>query len=572
MIRVQRLLPIEIIKGLNNMDKGYKNHWIVGIRELLALLLLGFVGFYINRYIRIEGLYMDDLYMWSCYGEQSFWEFAFPIGTSTRFRPVYWIATYLEMMLVRNHPGLFVPVNIILNVLTAYLIYGFARKLSRGNFPVALLAGGMYLISHFSYYQIGQALGLLETMSLFMAILILWLLHDFLTDGKTRHFYLACLTYFLLVFSHERYLALLPLFYLALLFAPRRKNTGAMSSAEKRGRIFRFLLPLLMLLVIIGIRRYAIGTALPAGTGGTEVTDTFSLGQALQFSFQQVMYLFGVNIGPTYLAGISWADFSPVYRKLVYLSWIPLAILVLSYLVLSLRDGRFAIAKKNREFWGRNLLFLAFIALCIGCSSITIRVEMRWVYVSYAASLLYLSLMCGECTDLLGRGRAEKRYRAAEGEGSRKVLSLSATREKRAYGQRLGRMAAIVFTIPWIMYAGCMAPVERYDRAHFYDIYFWEDQDRMNSLAAETVLKYGTDAVLGKQVYILENSYGMSDFYARTFFKVYDPEKTGQGTEIHFVDSVEALAGLGLTQENALVLQEVPAARGYQDITEEVLP
>ena len=551
------------------MDTRYRNKWIDGGQAVLALLLLGLVGFYINRYIRIEGLYMDDLYMWSCYGEQSFWEFAFPIGTSTRFRPVYWIATYLEMMLVRNHPGLFVPVNIILNVLTAYLIYSFARRLSKGNFPVAVLAGGMYLISHFAYYQIGQALGLLETMSLFMALVILWLLYDFLQEGKARQYYLANLTYFLLVFSHERYLALFPLFYLALLFGPRRRSVGAMSSAEKRGRCFRFLLPLLLLLLIIGIRRYAIGTALPAGTGGTEVTDTFSLGQALQFSLQQVMYLFGVNIGPTYLSGISWTDFAPLYRKLVYLSWLPLGILVLSYLLLSVRNGRFQL--KNREFWGRNILFLAFIALCIGCSSITIRVEMRWIYVSYAACLLYLSLMCGECTDMLGRGRAEKRYRAAEGDGSRKVLSLSATREKRAYGRRLGRAAAVLFTIPWIVYAGCMAPVERYDRSHYYDIYFWEDQDRMNSLAEQTVLKYGTDAVLGKQVYILENSYGMSDFYARTFFKVYDPEKTGQGTRIHFVDSASALAGLGLTRETALVLREVPEARGYQDITEEVL-
>ncbi len=551
------------------MDTRYKNKWISRAQALAALLLLGLVGFYINRYIRIEGLYMDDLYMWSCYGEQSFWEFAFPIGTSTRFRPVYWIATYLEMMLVRNHPGLFVPVNIILNILTAYLIYAFARRLSKGNFPVSVLAGGMYLISHFAYYQIAQALGLLETMSLFMAIVILWLLYDFIAEGKGRQFYLANLTYFLLVFSHERYLALFPLFYLALLFAPRRKASGVMSSAEKRGRSFRFLLPLLLLLVIIGIRRYAIGTALPAGTGGTEVTDTFSLSQALQFSLQQVMYLFGVNIGPTYLSGISWSDFAPLYRKLVYCSWLPLGILVLSYLVLSARNGRFAL--KNREFWGKNLLFLAFIALCIGCSSITIRVEMRWIYVSYAACLLYLSLMCGACTEMLGMGRAEKRYREAEGGGTRKVLSLSATREKRAYGKRLGRLAAVFFTALWIMYAGLLAPVERYDRAHFKDIYFWEDQDRMNSLAEQTVLKYGTDSVLGKQVYILGNSYGMSDFYARTFFKVYDPEKTGQGTRIHFVDTVEELAGLGLTKDNAIVLRELPEARGYQDITEEVL-
>ena len=45
------------------------------------------------------------------------------------------------------------------------------------------------------------------------------------------------------------------------------------------------------------------------------------------------------------------------------------------------------------------VLFLVFITLCIGSSSVTIRVEMRWVYVAYAAALLffaYLSRVMGK--------------------------------------------------------------------------------------------------------------------------------------------------------------------------------
>ena len=41
------------------------------------------------------------------------------------------------------------------------------------------------------------------------------------------------------------------------------------------------------------------------------------------------------------------------------------------------------------------VLFLVFITLCIGSSSVTIRVEMRWVYVAYAAALLFFAYqMC----------------------------------------------------------------------------------------------------------------------------------------------------------------------------------
>ena len=54
---------------------------------LIFAVLLGF-GFFINREVELKGLYMDDLYLWSCYGEQSFMEYVFPMGGS-RFRFVF---------------------------------------------------------------------------------------------------------------------------------------------------------------------------------------------------------------------------------------------------------------------------------------------------------------------------------------------------------------------------------------------------------------------------------------------------------------------------------------------------
>ena len=50
--------------------------------DVLLLILLAVFGFWVNRDIVIKGLYMDDLYMWSCYGEQSLKEFVFPVGTT----------------------------------------------------------------------------------------------------------------------------------------------------------------------------------------------------------------------------------------------------------------------------------------------------------------------------------------------------------------------------------------------------------------------------------------------------------------------------------------------------------
>ena len=54
--------------------------------DLLLLAALIAWAFFVNRQFRISGLYKDDLYTWSCWGEQSFWQYAFPALTSPTTR------------------------------------------------------------------------------------------------------------------------------------------------------------------------------------------------------------------------------------------------------------------------------------------------------------------------------------------------------------------------------------------------------------------------------------------------------------------------------------------------------
>ena len=110
--------------GFSRMEKKYewKDH-VIFMGLLLALAV------WVNRGIEIKGLYMDDLYFWSCYGEQSFLEYVFPMG-STRFRFLYYLAAWLEMAVVQNHTGLFVPINILLNAALSWMLYGIGRRLA----------------------------------------------------------------------------------------------------------------------------------------------------------------------------------------------------------------------------------------------------------------------------------------------------------------------------------------------------------------------------------------------------------------------------------------------------------
>ena len=543
-------------------------------------------AFYVNRHIHIKALYMDDLYLFSFFREQDFFTFSFPIGNAVRFRPVYWALSYIEMVFVGNDPNRYWYFNVALNGLLACFLCYFSWVISNGKKWIPLLLSLVFLSAHFAYYQIAQALGILETLALGFSLVTLYFLYQELNEEKhfLRNLALSHLFFFLLVFTHERYIALLPLFYVPLLFRGRAGKAKILTGGKNEGHQGHFftshlpyILPLAQAFLFYAIRKFAIGSFVPKGTGGTEVSESFKLGEALQNAFAEVYYIFGFQKGPEHLNGIPWEKVSPDIRKLVYASIAVLAFTVLLSLIFALirifktekSTGRNAgsgmesgsgssiensIGKKAtkdlvnnsvsdsvnnlrseqkreklarlRTFIGNNILFLLFIALCIGSSSVTIRVEMRWVYVSFAASLLYFSY-------LLGVSRLP-----------------------------LGTLFCLAFI--------CLRlPVERYYRSYFPQIYFWEDQDRMNSLAEQTIEKYGREGVLGKQVYILENKYKMSKFYGDTFFQVFDEDFSGHGTKIHFIQDLTRLPK-DANRKNSLVLEEVPEQRAYRDITGEV--
>ena len=162
-----------------------------------------------------------------------------------------------------------------------------------------------------------------------------------------------------------------------------------------------------------------------------------------------------------------------------------LLIMVLAFLVKFIMEKR-----KERKFSMRNntMLFIGFIALNIASSSVTIRVEMRWIYVSLAGALLFLSYIYGELT-----------------EGVKKELYL-----KRLYPGHSLCTLRITYASAELFYRSC-----------YPKLYLWPDQLRYNSLAEQTYEKYG-NGIFGKTIYIIGNSYEMSDFTARTFFKVFD--------------------------------------------------
>ena len=525
---------------------------------LVFALLLGF-GFFINRGVELKGLYMDDLYLWSCYGEQSFREFVFPMG-GTRFRFVFYLAAWLELFFLGNHVTWMVPFNIVLNSIIAWSLYRIFVKVSGGRKFVSLALAAAYLLSRMSYYQIGQFYGLMERLGLWAVVGLLYGVYVYVNEKRASAYFWANGLYFLASFIHERYMVLLPVLLLGLVFgrwagirekssrewsvgspkeeevrrdagrsrsrasrsgSPRTGRSGGPGTGRKPGASSSGASGWLLLAVTAAtavliqvIRLFTIGTLSPAGTGGTDVADTFKISDAIAHAWEQVAFVFGRNSGPDYLCIEPFAKAPSDIRFLILASNAVLGLAVLIFLIGMIRDRGRVLAH------GRNLvLFLAFIALCIGSSSVTIRVEMRWVYVVYAAALLVLAYM----TSLMGPA---------------------------------GFLA--------ILYAALIFPAETYYREHWSNLYLWPDQMKYNSLAEETVEKYGDD-IFDKQVYIIRDTYEISEFTAETFLKVYDRDGKGKNTELRFIDSDFDLPEI---TDDMVILGEDPEANGFQDVTE----
>lgn len=484
--------------------------------ELVVLCLLTGFAFFINRDMKIKGLYMDDLYQWFCYDEEPFWTSVVTMG-GTRFRVLYNLVSRIQMEIIGAHVNWYVPFNILLNSGLAFYLYRISKRLSCSG-CVGFFSAVIFLASRMSYYQIGQILGLMETMALWLAIALLYQLFEYLNGedgaGKWR-IYPASLLYVAVCFVHERYMVLFPLFLIVCLF--RKERDWKMWLAPAAGFGFVQLM-----------RFISIGTISPAGTGGTDVVETMSVKSVLGFVASQLGYLFGLNAGPEHLSGQHFSEAPAKILAMVAAADLMLFILVAAFAIKMVRQRNNRVRCLQTAF-----LFVAFIGACILCSSVTIRVEMRWVYVSYAAALWFISWIYGVLT------------------------------EGNSFGIRFGKTAIPVYLGVFAAYIVLMLPVENYYRSLFPNLYYWADQERYNSLAEETYGHYG-DAIFGKTIYVVGRNFEMEEFTKENFFEVFDPLSRDHCVNVVHIDDVRQI---GLVTDDMLIMQEDVKNNRFQDVT-----
>ena len=488
---------------------------------LLSLLLIG-IAFIINTGISIKGLYMDDLLMWSTRRGTGFFRYVFP-HEMRKFRPVYWAVTWIYQGIIRNNLDFIVPINILIGAGIAIAIYFFAKGLARSK-TMAFLFAAMFLVSRFSYYDIGQYLGLMEAMAMIFAFALCVCLYKYINGQANRYFYYACIFYFLDCFTHERFVVLFPMLIFAVI-------------VKKGYRIINASVAIITFIVANYIRFAALKSFIPEGTGNSKVSETFKLSSFFASVKTEILYLCGINTGPTHLNGIDFKDVNIAVKILI--------IIGIFAFIMFICKSVYSILMRSKKIefdWIKNiLLFLGFIIGSIVSSAVTIRVEMRWLYAPFLFLLLLTAYIYGVDKKITVR------------KSKNKVI-----------GTSLSRIFHVSFVsaILVMVWGFCMLIGDMYYRGYYNKIYLFEGQNRANSLANETYYKYDKD-LSNKRIYIIKNDFKLSDFDALEFFRAYNPDI--REDIVTFIDNYR---DIGVVNEDMIVLTEDKKNNEYVNVTD----
>jgi hypothetical protein len=492
------------------------------LKDVLLSLLLTGIAFIINAGISIRGLYMDDLLMWSTRRGTGFFKYVFP-HEMRKFRPVYWAVTWIYQGIIKNNLEFIVPINILIGAGIAIAIYFFVKKLASSKITAFLLAS-MFLVSRFSYYDIGQYLGLMEAMAIIFAFALCICLYIYINGQTNRYFYYACVFYFLDCFTHERFVVLFPMLLFAII-------------VKKGNRIINAVIATAIFIFTNYIRFVALNSFIPEGTGNSKVSETFKLSRFFASIKTEILYLLGINTGPTHLNGIDFRNINIAVKILIIIG-------IAAFIIFICKSVYSILMKSERiEFaWIKNiLLFLGFIIGSVVSSAVTIRVEMRWLYAPFLFLLLLVAYIYGVDKKITIRKFKNKKI----GTSLSRIFHVS--------------LASATLVIIW---GFCMLAGDIYYRSYYDKIYLFEGQNRANSLADETYYKYDED-LSNKRIYIIKNDFKLSDFDALEFFRAYDADI--REDIVTFIDNYR---DIGIVGEDMIVLCEDKKNNEYVNVTD----
>ena len=466
--------------------------------------------------------YLDDLYSVNIFLDvNNIWEWIFNTGAN-KLRPVTNFAMGMVLKVAENNYEIIDEVLLILNYINALLIYAFAYIVQQKNEIVyriilSCVCAMMFIASRFAYYNISELFGIMEGLGITFSLGMLILLWKYMECNKKKFYYIALIMYTLLIWTHERYFVLFILFPLVLFF---QKDSDLLQKCKN------ILLPILVLISFWIIRSMLFGNRVLDGTAGTSISDTFNIMTAIIFCVSQMGYILGFNCGPQYLNGIDLKQVPTEVNILLILNLIIILDIFAEYIKLLLKNSVF-----RKENIKKIVLLLAFIGLCIVCSSITIRVEMRWIYVSYAGYLILLFYMI--------------------------------------YGLIEQKTVTNKHIFIFLLFIISVFATEQFYRNQYKNIYYWTQKDLSRELYNVTVEKYDDDLV-NKNIIIVGEFWKNNGWQSENWKAFFSPYINSEGINVIYSKDIYEAEQQIKNSDNYIVLLEDMDNRRYTDVTSKI--
>ena len=287
---------------------------IVRLAKNAGILLLIYLSIWLlekNHLLRCSIL--DDLNFFKNFCNNGFWGSVFSGGY--KFRPVSNGALWMAAEICQKNIYLYGYLNVFINAIATFLVYIFINENSKSQW-YGVVGALVYMTSRFSYYQITTQIGVMETVSTILFILIIRNLYIYMKDGDSKYYCYALISYGLCSMSHERYTIMFPILIYAWFVTEGqlKKQTGRRKYGLLIGTICEFAIIMLIFKLMVA--------DILMGTGGQSVSSTFSVTEMLKNVAKSVGYLLGVNgsASDIYLTMVAWSAYTVWIKGIVIAS------------------------------------------------------------------------------------------------------------------------------------------------------------------------------------------------------------------------------------------------------------
>ncbi|WP_425806387.1 hypothetical protein ACHOLT_05725 [Desulfitobacterium sp. Sab5] len=477
---------------------------------LVLLFLFNFLWFYKLGFKTIMG---DDLSMWSYFNNSSSIKSLIFNYSGGKYRPIFILFSFFLFKLFSYHYTLYFYFNILFNFLIIFAFFHIIKKVSNNSF-IAFLISILFITSRFSYYNILQTTGFLMSLSLFIFLLIIYFSIDYLKSGKTKNAIFILILNFLIVFTYEIYIVLVPF----LFFIFFNKNFYL----KKIKQIIISSLVFLPFIINFSLKIFAFHSNALIGTAGQAIT--FNIARIITFFFDGVLNLFWINAGPEYLNGITFSSVTKNINLYIAINILILITIFIFYLK-SLKTEKFSQAK----------LFLLFILLLFSlllAASITIRQELRWLFAPFLIFLIYFSYIFSNI-------------------------------------KTVGYRSTFIKYLLLLCFCMLTIKVDVYYKSYLPNVYFVSAQKISDSLYEQTIQKYGENIANFNVILIKNNNLNWPMLNSdSTFFLPYLQDKK---FKVNLVDNTKNLVEVGSNNNEKIIALELNnSTNQVQDISGQI--